>query len=148
MNHIVDACPLTKMKADWINSTKRMTTQWNLHWNLQRLQHSRNNNTALLVCWSEMLTPTVCCNLSTCDSDGGRGDECDWQVGIDIMWVGDGVWQWAWLCVWLTGGRWRSSQMPSRWQGALTDLLCQSLSVDWYNHDISIAPHTRSSALH
>ena len=43
MNHIVDMCPLTKFKVDWIYSTKRMTTQ-SCGWNLQRLQHSRNNN--------------------------------------------------------------------------------------------------------
>ena len=31
------------LKADWIYSTKRMMMQW-YGWNLQRLQHSRNNN--------------------------------------------------------------------------------------------------------
>ena len=43
MNHIVDTGQLTKFEGDWIYSTKRMMTQ-SYGWNLQRLQHSRNNN--------------------------------------------------------------------------------------------------------
>ena len=39
----LSTCPLTKFKVDWIYSTKRMLTQ-SCGWNLQRLQHSRNNN--------------------------------------------------------------------------------------------------------
>ena len=45
MNHIVDTCPLAKSESGLNLLYKRMMTQ-TCGWNLQRLQHSRNNNNA------------------------------------------------------------------------------------------------------
>jgi len=59
MNHIVDMCPLTNLKADWIYSKKRMMTQ-SCGWNLQRLQLSRSKIIIITSPRSNVIGVSVC----------------------------------------------------------------------------------------